>query len=655
MRLLAGFTAIILLLATIAFASVAIPNTGCPESTASLGSITLTGNCSITTATTWENGTITITGDIVVNEPLTLRDVTIIFDPSSDFQYTLVLWADFDMDGGGIESTNSFHWDAWAAFDPVITIRNGSFDRGTLDISGGTALVENNVFANVDLFNAFDQTGMRVGSNSTVRWNLFDDYWLYGGAGIVMYDQWGNTKIWGNELRLRCFGLNCMGIENYGIHDGIIPIKPGFPTIEIAWNNITWLEIASGTNSASYDNEYSKRLYIHNNTQTNLAANPVTSPLEMGGVIDSILENNTVNGPSIYGVYQYIYSNAGSIIQYNTFDNVQYGGILQSGYNTYRHNTYTNVANAGQWFCPNSPCAGSSAITAGNQFYNNSYSFKTPSPSSGIVRGDLSNYLDQSFLVHGSVNYWNHGTYSGDSLFWADQTISQMKWENLGSFRRTSMTFGGTTIWDDMPGAGTNGVLTVNGAISQTGSLDPSATFLGAMDRDFTSVTVDATGTVTFTVDSFFADTQYNVSMDGAPATTFTTDAGGYGSFDLNFASQHLIEIEGVGEAPPPPPPPSDAIADLIVIDSGTYYALLQWTAPDNATMYDVRFSIAIIDDGNFDSAMPLAVGLPDPGTLQYLNVTGLVAGTQYWFAIKWYDGASWSSISNVLLVATEP
>ncbi|MBW7462407.1 fibronectin type III domain-containing protein, partial [Paenibacillus sepulcri] len=84
----------------------------------------------------------------------------------------------------------------------------------------------------------------------------------------------------------------------------------------------------------------------------------------------------------------------------------------------------------------------------------------------------------------------------------------------------------------------------------------------------------------------------------------------------------------------------------------------LTWTAPgdDNntgtAASYDVRYSTATITSGNWSSAVQ-AAGEPSPqaaGGSQTFTVTGLSAGTTYYFALKTADEASnLSALSNVV------
>ena len=83
----------------------------------------------------------------------------------------------------------------------------------------------------------------------------------------------------------------------------------------------------------------------------------------------------------------------------------------------------------------------------------------------------------------------------------------------------------------------------------------------------------------------------------------------------------------------------------------------LHWTAPGDdadtgrAAAYDLRYSTApIIDDASFGSATRVS-GVPAPqaaGATESFTVTGLVAGSSYYFAIKTVDEAgNWSALSN--------
>lgn len=74
------------------------------------------------------------------------------------------------------------------------------------------------------------------------------------------------------------------------------------------------------------------------------------------------------------------------------------------------------------------------------------------------------------------------------------------------------------------------------------------------------------------------------------------------------------------------------------------------------ATLYDIRYSTSLINSGNFNSKTQVS-NPPTPlisGTAQSITVSGLLANTTYYFAMKVVDEASnASSISNVISVTT--
>ncbi len=89
----------------------------------------------------------------------------------------------------------------------------------------------------------------------------------------------------------------------------------------------------------------------------------------------------------------------------------------------------------------------------------------------------------------------------------------------------------------------------------------------------------------------------------------------------------------------------------------------LTWTAVGDdgnagtASSYDLRYSAAAISEGNISGATPVA-GVPIPraaGQQETFTVTGLAAGTTYFFALRVGDEASnWSPLSNVASRATD-
>jgi hypothetical protein len=91
---------------------------------------------------------------------------------------------------------------------------------------------------------------------------------------------------------------------------------------------------------------------------------------------------------------------------------------------------------------------------------------------------------------------------------------------------------------------------------------------------------------------------------------------------------------------------------------------ILNWTAPGDdgssgtATQYDIRYSLSNISDANWGAATQVS-GIPSPqlaGSAESFEVTGLLPGTTYYFAIKSCDEVpNWSPLSNVISRTTDP
>jgi hypothetical protein len=104
------------------------------------------------------------------------------------------------------------------------------------------------------------------------------------------------------------------------------------------------------------------------------------------------------------------------------------------------------------------------------------------------------------------------------------------------------------------------------------------------------------------------------------------------------------------------------AIANLAAPSSTTSSVSLTWTSPGDdgnsgtATTYDIRYSTSTITAANWASATQVT-GETAPkiaGSSESFTVTGLNAGTTYYFAIETADEVpNWSSISNVASKAT--
>ena len=109
-------------------------------------------------------------------------------------------------------------------------------------------------------------------------------------------------------------------------------------------------------------------------------------------------------------------------------------------------------------------------------------------------------------------------------------------------------------------------------------------------------------------------------------------------------------------DATPPP-----AITNLSVKAVASGQVTLQWTVPKDAATfvkgYDLRYSTSPITSSNFGTAKKAATSQASaPGTLETATVTGLVGGTQFYFAIKSVDfEENVSTISNVVSQLSAP
>jgi hypothetical protein len=105
------------------------------------------------------------------------------------------------------------------------------------------------------------------------------------------------------------------------------------------------------------------------------------------------------------------------------------------------------------------------------------------------------------------------------------------------------------------------------------------------------------------------------------------------------------------------------AVTDLRVLDLGTTFIQIGWTAPGDdstsgtASEYDIRYSTQPVDDANWSSATECA-GVPAPqpaGSDETYVLEHLPPGTTYYFAMKVADEVpNWSDLSNQLEASTE-
>jgi Fibronectin type III domain len=509
--------------------------------------------------------------------------------------------------------------------------------------------------------------------NSSFDHNALWNVGLTQDAGFVVTN-YGNVKVTDNRLFLRCYGNNCMGTEVINVQAAQRPIYPGFPTVEVARNRVTWTTIAPGGLTVFLDNEFSQRLWLHDNTEVNAAGGGVaTSSLQGGGVLHSLYENNTIFGPTTYCIYDYIYADAGNVFQNNRCDGALYGGIFQTGGNVYRNNVFANVTAAGVWICPNSPCAGANVNTENNALYNNTFTF---SGTRYLTRMSLGNAFDNVFLGHGA-SAWTDGSTGhpvyGDWLFFANGTITHVGWtDTLDGHRTLNLVTGGTTYWDreTVPGVGDSASLSVDGSIDQHGSVYGGTVLWSLYPHGSTALNLMGTGPVTLAMRGFVSNYTYNVTLQDSATRvysnrTVTMNADGSGQFVVNLGTtvhSYSIKVWGAFPGSPQDTTPPTQVTDLRIFAVEATSVVLRWTAPGNngtvgqAVEYDLRYSTSgPISGDTFNQATFVPTPPPGlPGTTEQFTVSGLQPGTRYWFALRTADSVpNWSPISNVADVVT--
>ncbi|UCF06606.1 MAG: VCBS repeat-containing protein, partial [bacterium] len=137
-------------------------------------------------------------------------------------------------------------------------------------------------------------------------------------------------------------------------------------------------------------------------------------------------------------------------------------------------------------------------------------------------------------------------------------------------------------------------------------------------------------------------------------------DFDGDGDMDLAFSNYWdnsiVIYLNKDIWAPSP-------VIDLAVVSTADTSVTLSWTATGDdstvgtASFYDIRYSNLLITAGNFYDADTVAAEPPPQGvgSPETFEVTGLVSGLKYYFALKAGDvDNNWSDISNCVSAFTD-
>ncbi|MFH1144813.1 MAG: FlgD immunoglobulin-like domain containing protein, partial [Candidatus Eisenbacteria bacterium] len=125
-----------------------------------------------------------------------------------------------------------------------------------------------------------------------------------------------------------------------------------------------------------------------------------------------------------------------------------------------------------------------------------------------------------------------------------------------------------------------------------------------------------------------------------------------------------LSNVPGGTTSPVPDTTPPAAVTTLSTCSPAQTSVTLDWTAVGDdgttgtASAYDIRYSTSPITAADFGAATP-ATGEPAPkaaGQAETFALTGLTAGTTYYFAMKVRDEVyNWSDLSNGPICQTEP
>ena len=683
-------------------------NTGCPAASNSFGSQTWQSSCTIDTDTTWGNGTLTLSGSLTVNSgaTLVLWNMVVQFASTSDLQRTFAVYGALVMESGTLRSNDAYHWSMTSSGGSArvvvehatitgagsgstfgIVVTGGGRNRFAYDTLLGVnmkVLGQAGDYVGYSNISGYDDSALNqhvvwMGSNSTFEHNTMWDITLGTQSAVTNYETYGNATFFANTLYLRAAGSNAMGFEIINEQAASVPIiYPGQWVARLTWNNITFTYVGSGTNSNGFDNEFSERIYMAHNTVTNLGSNSVTECLEGGGLNHALAEYNTCRGNAggfQFGIYDYIYEDAQNVFQYNTFDRASVGAIVQAGRNTFAHNTFTNLTSEAFFICPNSPCAGSTANTSNNAWYNNSITFAA---GSDLTRMSLSNAFYNIVMGHGARTWTDGGTEHaiyGDWLFFANAPIQRLRLVDRSDGHRTLyMTTGSQTYWDQEPrlSVADSASLSISGSIDPTGSVQGGTVFWSLDPLGTTSVNVTGTGLTQFDLGGFEPGYTYNLSIEnlgthGVQNGVVSTNATGAAGFSVDFGattSQYAIIISGSFPSPPGDTTPPARVTDLQSTEVGSNFAVLDWTAPgDNGTVgrasqYDLRYStLGPLVNDTFNQGTQVPTPLPGPsGSLETVNVSGLQHAADYWFALRTADAVpNWSPVSNVAFVTTPP
>ena len=330
-------------------------------------------------------------------------------------------------------------------------------------------------------------------------------------------------------------------------------------------------------------------------------------------------------------------------------------------------------------------CVSSSGITSA---LSDAITVNNPTPTTTSISPTSKTAGDTGFtLTVNGTNFVSNSTvrFNGSSRTTTFVNSTQLTASILTSDLTTAGTFP-ITVFNTTPGGGTSNSQTFT--VNVAGDTTAPAAISDLATSNATNNSIELSWTAPGDDNNTGTATTYNIrystsvitsgNFDSATAVTgeptpsivgtaeSMTVSGLSPSTTYFFAMKTSDEVpntssisnvpSGTTTATPDTTAPA-AISDLAVSSVTTSSATLTWTAPGDdsstgtATTYDVRYSTSLITSPNFSSARQ-ATGEPSPsiaGSSETFTVTGLSAGTTYFFAMKTSDEVpNTSSISNV-------
>ena len=384
-----------------------------------------------------------------------------------------------------------------------------------------------------------------------------------------------------------------------------------------------------------------------------------TAPTYFTGVDGEFSDDNNgitdgYTGPDVYTELQYAVRASGSSDGHTYEFRVLYNGAVLDAYNT-----YATVAD------PGAPSAVSDLATG--TLTSSSVQLNWTAPGDNGATGTATSYdVRYSTAVINDGNWASATQATGEPAPQVGGSAETFTVTGLSSTTtyyfaiKTSDEVPNESALSNVPSATTlNGAPTVAAAIADTtvAQDNPPVDNYRDLKVVFTDFEDGSALTYTIQANTNAALVTPTIGADSALDLSFTAGLNGAATITVRATDSGTLFVDDVftvtvldGIAP-------DAITDLATGTVTASSVQLSWTAPGDdgatgtATTYDVRYSTAVINDGNWASATQ-ATGEPAPqvaASSETFTVTGLNSSTLYYFAIKTTDEVpNESALSNV-------